>query len=354
MTRNLRRSATLLLLLGVACTSPTQRQSALFAQADEAAAQGDLPRAIARLRSAVSYDPSDVEAVTRLAQALVRADRDREALLILERLPPEVPRNDQFQNLEVSLQCRFGGVLRVLPRLHALEQRGRADPATVLAAIEALAASKTKPSDAPGLPSSWRLALAGHALDGGSPDLAADWLLTSPADAPALEELTDRLMAEVLRAGQPEPSATVVAIAERADTANESLVLRRHLIAGGDWAGVIRIEERFLAEHVEHPAWPEVALAVAWRFLRAGDHLQAGRLADRVAAFDPSSVEPLVVRGLALREEGREVEARKVLELALALEPTNPTARRALSGSERDREAFRMHRSHRGNRPEAP
>ena len=336
MKRRTYGSLLCLLLISNACLSPAERQAALFAQADEAAQAGDLPRAIAKLRAAVSYDPSDVVAARRLAEALVRADLSYEAALVLEQFPADAQGDVQFQNLRVRLLLRFGRVAQALPILLALEERGGVDRETVQAALEAWTVRRTTPAETPGLPGAWRLALVERLIDGKNVDLAGDWLRTLGGDSVQEEDLRNRLLAEVLRAGGKALSDTVIALAEHSDTANAALVMRRHLIANKNWTEVSRIESRFLTDHVGHAAWTEVALAAAWRSLRAGDPLAAERLADRVASLDPVSVEPIVVRGLALRERGREAEARKALELALALDPTNETARRALSGRERE------------------
>jgi len=353
VNRSSRCSLCLLVLLSAACLSPKERQAALFAQADGAAKAGDLPRAIAKLRAAVGYDPSDVEAVTRLADLLVRANLGHEAERLLDEFPADAQRDGSFRNLRVRLLTRSGRVAQALPILLALDQHGGAEPATVLAAIEAWAAKGTTPAEAPGLPNDWRLALAGRILDGKNAGLAAVWLRTLPGESAQEEDLTDRLLVEVLRSEGTALSESVVALAESGDTANKSLVLRRHLTTNKNWAEVSRVEERFLAEHIGHSSWTEVALATAWRALRAGEHRAAERLANQVAAIDPVSVEPLVVRGLALRGRGLEVEARKALELALALDPKNATARMALSGSERNQDAIQIDLNLRGARPES-
>ncbi len=342
MCRRFRWSLYSVLLVGAACSSPAERQAALFAQADAAEKAGDLPRAIAKLRATVGYDPSDLEAVTRLAEVLVRADLGYEAKELLDQFPAAERRDARFLNLKVQILTRFGRVREALPILLALDARGAADPVAVKLAIEAWAAKQTKPTEVPDLPSSWRLALVGDILAGKNTDLAADWLGTMPGNSGQKEALVDKLLAEVLKSHGTELSESVVALAVARDTANKALILRRHLAARKDWPELRRVEERFLVDHPGHAAWAEVALARAWSALRAGDPLVAERLADKIAALDPVSVEPLVVRGLALRDRGREGEARKALELALALDPTNAAARRALPDREREPGAIQI------------
>ncbi|MBP9144502.1 MAG: tetratricopeptide repeat protein [Thermoanaerobaculia bacterium] len=336
------------LLIGAACLSPAERQAALFAQADAAAKAGDLPRAIAQLKTAVGYDPSDVEAVTRLAEVLIGADLAWEAKVLLDRFPADAKRDDRFLNLKARLLIRFGRLAEALPILLALDARGGADPTTVEAAVEAWVARKAEPAEFPDLPGAWRLALVGECLEGQDPDLAAQWLRTVPGDSSQEEKLSERVLAAVLQSDDSDLSDSVVALAGIGDTANKALTLRRHLASRKNWSELHRVEERFLADYPGHSAWSEVALAKAWRSLRAGDPQAAERLAAKVAALDPESVEPLVVRGLALRERGREGEARKALELALALDPTNVTARRALLGQEQEPGAIRLDLNLRG------
>jgi len=336
------------LLIGAACLSPAERQAALFAQADAAAKAGDLPRAIAQLKTAVGYDPSDVEAVTRLAEVLIGADLAWEAKVLLDRFPADAKRDDRFLNLKARLLIRFGRLAEALPILLALDARGGADPTTVEAAVEAWVARKAEPAQLPDLPSAWRLALVGLSLEGQDPDLAAQWLRTLPGDSIQEEKLSERVLAAVLQSDDPELSDSVVALAEIGKSANKALILRRNLVSKRNWPELHRVEERFLADYPGHAVWAEVALAKAWRLLRGGDPAAAERLADQVAALDPHSVEPLVVRGLALRERGREGEARKALELALALDPTNVAARRALLGQEQEPGAIRLDLNLRG------
>lgn len=349
---NLYRWLLLCVLLAiVACLSPAERQAALFAQADAAIKAGDLPRAIARLRAAVGYDPSDIEAVTRLAEVLVRADLAHEAKGLLDQFPAAAKPDARFLNLKARLLTRFGRVAEALPILLALDARGAAEPTTVQAAIEAWVAKRTTPAEVSDLPSAWRLAMVGQSLDGKNADLAADWLRTLPGGSVQEERLTDRLLAEVLNSDETVLSDSVVAFARTGDSANKALILRRHLASRKDWPELRRVEERFLADYPGHAAWTEIALAKAWRSLRAGDPLAAERLADKIAAIDPVSVEPLVVRGLALRGRGREGEARKTLELALALDPTNAAARKALSGQEQEQGAIQVDLNLRGANP---
>ncbi|MEO7795762.1 MAG: tetratricopeptide repeat protein [Thermoanaerobaculia bacterium] len=342
MHRHHRWALYCVLLAGAACLSPEERQAALFAQANAAEQAGDLPRAIASLKAAVGYDPSDLEAVTRLAEMLVRADLAQQARVLLDQFPAEAKRNSRFMNLNARLLIRFGRVKQALPILLALEARGGADPATVVAAAEAWVAARTKPSELSNLPSAWRLTLADHLLESKNVDLAADWLQTLPGNSVEMAQVTDRLLEEALKSDGAELSEAVLGLAERGDTANKALVLRRHLATKKDWPELRRVEEQFLADYAGHAGWTEVALATAWRSLRAGDPRTAERLAGRIAALDPRSVEPLVVRGLALRELGRESEARRALQLALALDPTNTTARRALLSQEREPDAIQI------------
>lgn len=92
-----------LLCLTVSCTSVEERRALLMERAEIAAQSGEEQRADELLRSALRYDPRDLQARTRLARLMVDRRQPWEAQRLLSALPDDVTPDLEYRQLIARL-----------------------------------------------------------------------------------------------------------------------------------------------------------------------------------------------------------------------------------------------------------
>jgi predicted Zn-dependent protease len=313
-----------LVLVLTACTSVEERRTRVLEQSTTALDRGDATTAVALLESSLRYDPRDPVLRHRLAEVHLHLGNAYDAWSALAERPGDAPTAPGTTTLEAQILLECDRPYEALPRLLALERRGEADPQMVNRLLDQLARRGGARSE---LPAPWRRRLVHHLLAAHQGAAAVEtWRRLPPEDAqrPALFE---HILELLLRS--PEGDEVLRSLRELDDAdASAPVLLARHrrAVLEGNGGTMERIEERFLTLYPNHPDRYPIVLARTRRALRRNALEEALGLARQAATLAPQRPEPLLEEAFALRALDRPDEARRSLEMVLALDPNNATA----------------------------
>lgn len=190
------------------CPASGERRARVLVRAERALAAGDADQAATLLRHQLDETPRDAAVAARLAAILEPTDPNG-AFAVLASLPEDAARDDvAYRRLLARLHVAAGR-LEPAALLVALERDRLAEPDTVRALLEALAARGGDEVIERPLPAEWRLRIAGLLVDRPAPReavvalarrhgsqgdgrtalaLASEALRLSPGSLPALVE----------------------------------------------------------------------------------------------------------------------------------------------------------------------
>ncbi len=320
----------LLLAVGVSgCISPEARRQRSLTAAEEAAANGDLGRAVEVLRLALDYDPRDPVVATRLALVYEELGDFNRARRVVEKFAGRVE-EPSWLNLRARSLFRYGRYQEAVRISVALERAAEVEADTVRTISDIVVERKMKPESTGDLPAVWIPGIVDRLLGGYDPVTALFWLEQIPAEDPARERLLGPFLEHAVESHDSEVVNRVWSLVEPAETAEEILVERRLLVLEGRRSDVAQLDTRFLSDYSDHPRRGEILVAESRRRLAQGDAEGALRQVDEALTLDGCDVPALVLKGLVLQWTGRTEEAEIALRTALAFDPNNQMARQAL------------------------
>lgn len=314
-------SVLLVSLLWGACVSPTERRSHTLQAAEQAVRSGRSDRAVALLENILSFDPRDLEARRRMVALELDRNNHGRAYLALQGLPGDVEPDRAFRQLEARVLVAIGDWSRALPLMIALDQQGAAD----LELIEDLLQGLSGWDPGVELPTDWSRQLFAIQLAGDQLSEAARTArrLPEPARLQALDALFEAVYFCDCSLGDDLPE-----LEEEPTSAWKMLIRHRWLLARGAGGRAAALERDFLARFSDHPERFPIVLSKARREIRQGNPAMGLESARQAAALEPTRVEPVVEKGLALIALDRRPEAIEAFDLALAIDPANPVGRR--------------------------
>ncbi len=312
-----------------ACPSSGERRARVLVRAERALAAGNADQAATLLRHQLDETPRDPVVAARLAAILEPADPNG-AFAVLASLPEDASRDDvAYRRLLARLHVAAGRLEPAALLLVALERDRLAEPDTVRAFLEALAARGGAEGIERPLPPEWRVRIAGLLVDRTAPREAAVALERVPAGT-GRDAVLDRLLGTLLEGDATAALAGHETLLDGPPSPRKLLVRHRLLLSRGAWGPAAAVEEEFRRLYPEHPERHAMIVAMARRHGSQGDGRAALALAAEALRLSPGSVPALVEKARALDTLGRRSEARRSWQLVLELDPGNGTAARFL------------------------